>query len=281
VTGLAGSLFFRDTGTTGEVYINTSTGSGTTWAQVATGGSVTLQNAYEGGNTITTDTTNGDFDVSGTEAISLDASAASNFSVAGANLTLETTTSGTVDITSADDIQMTFETNNATAMVIDDGTNNFLTFDSTTGSQAVEVNQFLDITGSGSGITLTAGTAITAGALVTIEDTTGDAILADSNTGTSIDGLCIGIAAEGAAAAADVKVYTVPGALVPVNFAAAPAAARNGDPVYVSQTAGVATMTPPTGSGNVVYVVGILQGADGADTSPLVVYQPQFIAIRP
>ncbi|GAG40716.1 unnamed protein product, partial [marine sediment metagenome] len=80
VTGLAGSLFMRDTGTGGELYINESTASGTTWGQVVTsgaGGTLTLQNAYVGGNTIITDTTNGDFDVSGTEAISLDASAAS------------------------------------------------------------------------------------------------------------------------------------------------------------------------------------------------------------
>jgi len=281
VTGLAGSLFMRDTGTTGELYINTSTGSGTAWTQVATGGSVTLQNAYEGGNTITTDTTNGDFDVSGTEAISLDASAASNFTVDGADLTLSTTTSGTVDITSADDIQMTFETNNATAMVIDDGTNNFVTFDSTTGELAVEVNEFMDIVGNGAGVTLTAGEAISAGDVVTIEGTSGDAILADADTGTTLDGLAIGVAAYGAVDTTPVKVYTVPGSLIPVNFSAAPAASLNGRPVFVSTTPGEGTTTAPTGSGNVVYLIGILQGADGADTSPLVLYQPQFIAVRP
>ncbi|GAF96252.1 unnamed protein product, partial [marine sediment metagenome] len=60
-----------------------------------------------------------------------------------------------------------------------------------------------------------------------------------------------------------------------------PGAASNGSPVFVSATAGVATLTAPTGSGNVVYLLGILQGADGADTSPLVLFQPQFIAVRP
>lgn len=282
VSADAGSLFFRDEGTTGELYLNTSTGSGTTWSQISTGDTTeTLQEAYEAGNAIVTDSTNGDFDVSGTEAISLDAGLASNFTVDGATLTLSTTTSGTLDLTSADDIQMTFETNNATAMVIDDGTNNFMTFDSTTGDLAVEVNQFLDITGSGSGITLTANATIAAGDVVTIEGTSGDAILADSNTGTTIDGLAIGIAATAATASNPVKVYTVPGSLVPVNFAAAPAAAQNGRPVYVSQTAGEGTLTAPTGSGNVVYVIGILQGADGVTTSPNVVYQPQFISLRP
>jgi len=284
ITGLAGSLFMRDTGTGGELYINTSTGSGTDWDRVITTEDLDafdLQEAYENGNTIVTDNANGPFDVSGTETISLDAGAASNFTVDGASLTLSTTTSGTLDITSAEDIQMSFETNNATAMVIDDGTNNFMTFDSTTGSLGVRVNQFLDITGSGAGITLDAGVAISAGNLVTIEDTTGDFILADSNTGTTIDGLCIGVAAESATAGNPVKVYTVPGSLVPVTFGAAPAANRNGDPVYVSQTGGQATLTPPTGSGNVVFVIGILQGANGVSTTPNVVYQPQFIAVRP
>jgi len=281
VTGLAGSLFMRDTGTGGELYINTSTGSGTSWTQVATGGSVTLQNAYEGGNTIATDATNGDFDVSGTQAISLDASLASNFTVAGADLTLSTTTSGTIDITSAEDVQVTVGTNNATAMVIDDGTDNLMTFDTTTGELAVEVNEFLDIVGNGAGVTLTAGEALSAGEVVTIEGTTGDVILADSNTGTTLDGLAIGVAAYAAADTDPVKVYTVPGSLIPVNFAAAPAASLNGRPVFVSATAGEGTTTAPTGSGNVVYVIGILQGANGANTSPLVMFQPQFISVRP
>jgi len=68
-------------------------------------GSVTnLQTAYIGGNTIVTDTTNGDFDVSGSEAISLDAAMASNFTVTGANLTLATVTSGGILISGANGI---------------------------------------------------------------------------------------------------------------------------------------------------------------------------------
>jgi hypothetical protein len=283
VTGLAGSLFMRDTGTGGELYINESTGSGTVWRQVVTsgaGGGLSLQTAYVGGNTIVTDSTNGDFDVSGTEAISLDASAASNFTVAGANLTLATTTSGTVDITGATDIQMTFGTNNATAMVIDDGTNNFVTFDSTTGDLAVEMNQFVDLTTGGGGVTLTAGATIAVGDIVTL-DTAGDVILADSNTGTDEDAYAIGVAATASTATNPIRVYTTTGILVPINFAAAPGAATNGSVVFVSATGGEGTITAPTGMGNVLYKVGILQGADGADTSPLVLLQPQFLAKRP
>lgn len=307
VTGLAGSLFLRDTGSGGELYVNESTASGTTWNQVVTsgaGGSLTLQNAYVGGNTITTDATEGDVTITGTEdlivstsdllvdttaSISLDADTASNFTVAGANLTLSTTTSGTlfvasagdVDITAGSDINMTFQTNNSTAMVIDDGTNNFVTFDSTTSKLAVEVNEFLDIVGSGAGITLTAGEAIAAGDLITIEDTTGDAILADANTGTAIDGIAIGVAAYAAADTAPVQVYTVTGSLIPMTFASAPASNRNGDPVYLSSTPGRATLTAPTSGPAIVWLLGVLQGADGAETSPLVLYMPQFVNLIP
>jgi hypothetical protein len=65
------------------------------------GGALTLQDAYENGNTIVTSTTFGDLDVSGTEAISLDAQSASNFTVDSASLVISTTTSGELDLTSA------------------------------------------------------------------------------------------------------------------------------------------------------------------------------------
>jgi hypothetical protein len=68
------------------------------------GGVTNLQTAYEGGNTIVTSTTFGDLDVSGTEAISLDAGAASNFTVDSASLTLSTTTSGDLNVISVDSV---------------------------------------------------------------------------------------------------------------------------------------------------------------------------------
>jgi len=222
----------------------------------------------------------GTMDFLSTGAFSIDGTGASNVSATSGNLVLSTITSGTLDMTSAADIQMTFVANNASAMVIDDGTNNYITFDSTTGARAVEINQFLDWTLAGAGITLTAATTIAVGDLVSL-DTAGDVILADSNTGTDSTAYAIGVAASAATATNPVKIYTASGDLVPVNFAAAPGAATNGSVVFVSATGGVGTLTAPTGGGNVIFKVGILQGADGADTSPLVLFQPQFLAKRP
>lgn len=69
-------------------------------------GTSTLQNVYEAGNTITTSPGQGNFDVSGTAAISLDASLASNFTVTGADLGLGTATSGTLNLIGADAINL-------------------------------------------------------------------------------------------------------------------------------------------------------------------------------
>jgi len=94
-------------------------------------GAATLQSAYDGGNTIVTagskdidfTLTSGDFLVDGGSslfgsvtpqtafdvdavAMSLDATAASNLSVTGGDLTLSTLTSGNLDLTAADDINL-------------------------------------------------------------------------------------------------------------------------------------------------------------------------------
>ena len=64
----------------------------------------TLQQAYVAGNTIEMENAEGNFAVSvssGSPAITLDAAGASNFTVAGNNLTLSTTTSGNVTVSSA------------------------------------------------------------------------------------------------------------------------------------------------------------------------------------
>ena len=82
-------------------YPNVINAGTSTWTALATGGASTLQESYEGGNTIVTDSTNGNLDVSGTEAVSLDATMASNFTVSSADLTLSTTTSGTVLLSAA------------------------------------------------------------------------------------------------------------------------------------------------------------------------------------
>ncbi len=75
-------------------------------------------------------------------------------------------------------------------------------------------------------------------------------------------------------------VVALPGELVGVNFASAPASSANGSPVFLSPTPGQATLVPTFGSGRVIYVVGTLTGADGATTTPTVAFNPQFLSHR-
>jgi len=117
--GSPGSLVFDYTtwpatdGAPGQV-LSTDGAGALSWITDAAG--VTdLQTAYVGGNTILTDGANGDFDVSGTEAVSLDSDVSSNFDVSGSSggvltLTLGAANAGAGDgtiVLTGDDVAVT------------------------------------------------------------------------------------------------------------------------------------------------------------------------------
>jgi len=126
--------------------------------------------------------------------------------------------------------------------------------------------------------TFTAGEALTIGDLVAL-DAAGDAIRADSSI-AGANWEVIGVANETVLLGASVEVVTKSGTCPVVRFSAAPAGALNGSLVFISAISGFATPTPPTTSGNTIFTIGTLQGADGATTTPTVVFRPQFIAQR-
>jgi len=90
----------------------------------------------------------------------------------------------------------------------------------------------------------------------------------------------IAVALDVAIAGDNVPVGLV-GEVSPVLFGSAPAAASNGSLVYLSSTLGVATLTPPLTTGNVIFTVGVLQGANGLSSSPTVAFIPQYISRIP
>ena len=128
-------------------------------------------------------------------------------------------------------------------------------------------------------ITLTAAETIAIGDLVSL-DTAGDVILADSTFATA-RWRFVGIATTAATATNPVDVQSNHGALVAATFAAAPGAAANGELVFLDDTAGRATLTPPVVSGRTRQIVGILQGADGLLVAPPLVLMPQFVSRLP
>lgn len=106
----------------------------------------------------------------------------------------------------------------------------------------------------------------------------GEVEKADSDTGTVNDSRVIGASAGNFFATVTAEVRSVPGTLFPVRFSSPPAGASNGQPVYLSTSSGRATLTPPTSFGSIIFLLGILQGADGLNVIPDVLFQPRFIA---
>jgi hypothetical protein len=80
-------------------------------------------------------------------------------------------------------------------------------------------------------------------------------------------------------------VCVVAGTMTPVQFAAGAAPSGSADigkPVYLSTTAGQATLTAPTGSGETIFRIGYLsRGVSDANGNWFVQFQPQFIGLIP
>lgn len=125
----------------------------------------------------------------------------------------------------------------------------------------------------------TSGEALVVGDVLAL-DTAGDVIRANSSIATN-NWEVIGISAEAVGAAVSVQVFTKSGSSPNTRFGAAPAAGLNGDLVFLDTTSGQATTTPPSLNGNAFFTIGTLRGADGATSTPTVLFRPQLIALRP
>jgi hypothetical protein len=124
----------------------------------------------------------------------------------------------------------------------------------------------------------TSGEALTAGDLLTL-NTSGDVVRADSSIGAA-NYEVVGVSAQTVGIGVSVQVVTHTGAVPSVRFTSAPAGALNGRLVFLSTSAGLASVAPPGAGGNAIFTIGTLQGADGATSTPTVVFRPQLIALR-
>lgn len=90
---------------------------------------------------------------------------------------------------------------------------------------------------------------------------------------TTADCIVIGVAKTAATVGLALDIYV--GGVVPVVFGSAPAASTKGTLCYLSSTLGRADTTAPAlGAGTVWATLGVIVGADGADTSPTVLLRP-------
>lgn len=126
--------------------------------------------------------------------------------------------------------------------------------------------------------TFVAGENLTVGDVLVL-NAAGQVIRADS----SISGgnwRVLGVSRQTVLSGANVEVFTKFGSSPAARFSAPPLAAQNGQIVFLASASGQATLTPPTTSGNSVFSIGILQGANGVTVTPTVLFQPHLFALR-
>ncbi|MBV6642872.1 MAG: hypothetical protein KI791_19300, partial [Cyclobacteriaceae bacterium] len=143
-----------------------------------------LQAAYDDGNTIVTSGGN-PLDISGTEAISLDAGGASNFTVDGNNLTLSTITSGTVIVNGVDGVNVVGNGNEIDLTTVG------ALVDINAGSLEADITNGLSLdAGGASNFNTSGGNSLTLGTL-------GDAQTIINSAGTSASALDLNATAGG------------------------------------------------------------------------------------
>jgi hypothetical protein len=277
--------------TTGALTIETVT-SGDLTLSTTTAGDILLSGAAEiditpaglldinAGANMDVDVT-GTYDLLASSTFSIDGTGASNVTATSGNLTLSTVTSGGIVITSAGDSTYTVPANSATAFGLTDGTDTFINVDSTNGFEALDLGTHVNLVeGAGIELDTSSATSLVAGDLVSL-NVDGDLTLSDADNGSLRASVVVGVSRATFGTSTTSQIFSVPGSLVPVRFTSAPAAANNGSRVFLSTTAGQATLTAPAGSGTVTYQIGWLQGANGVSTTPLVLYMPMLISQHP
>lgn len=107
--------------------------------------------------------------------------------------------------------------------------------------------------------------------------------LAKANVGTSEledirYGIVVGSVSQDCLTGDIVRVYAMAGTLINVRFGEdeIPKSTNNGNLVYLSKVSGEGTLIRPDETGCLVFTVGILQGADGNNRAPKVVFQPKL-----
>lgn len=199
-------------------------------------------------------------------------------STSGASaLTLQAGSGGLTLTSTTGLVALAVQDNQTSALTIKEGSNSYFSVDTTDAKENLNLYKFANLRAA-AGVPLTTAEAVASGEVLYVASD-GTVGLADADALGKTEP--IGTAYYAANSAATVYAATVVGTLVPVKFGSAPASNANGSRVYLSATAGQGTLSVLSASGTVVYRLGILQGADGSTTTPLVLWRPQFIVNNP
>ena len=189
-----------------------------------------------------------------------------------------------LDATNGDASQLVIKSNVSAGtpafQISDDaGTPNlYLAFQSTTGNIQILTGAPLIMSSSGGdtpiGQLIEAGGSFSAGGVLAVSGTSGTYQQADADGAGTLNNV-IGVALSAGTLGNPATMATH--GIANVTFTGNVATADIGSFVYLSTTAGQATLTPPSSVGSRVYKVGIVVFADGTSTAQVAV-QPQFIA---
>lgn len=282
--------------------------AGFTFSDVGGGGSMSLQDAYDGGNTIVMDGAGGALAISGDQDVSITTTSTNGIllettSLTAGNIVLDSESGITIQTTgggTGSGITLSTSVDNSgISMFTGSGALNISGTGSTTHTHD---NYTLNLSGDFSA-NVEGSSALHCGAIGTNSlrgafeaiarnsaeiDDLGVPVYAVNNAGS------VNFAAADASALSTAKVVglslaaqttaglvfdavCLAGSIAQVRFATAPAATDIGSYVYLSETTGRATLTPPSGSGSVVYELGILVTADGSSVVPRILFNPRFV----
>jgi hypothetical protein len=198
---------------------------------------------------------------------SIDGAAASNVSVTGANLTLSTITSGAVNLTAANNLQISANGNGTTWPTAAGSAGQVLTNNGVGAlSWATPSTSVTTVD-----IPATANEDMLAGDLVSyIFATTARVQQADAN-GAGTRATPVGFVTTAAVAGLSTTLRVAGIATVPTtNFDVAPTTANVGAPIYMSETLGRVTLTAPSVASTVSQKVGVLFDVSGGNASVLI-----------
>jgi hypothetical protein len=262
---------------------NNRFGNSTAYIQFATGAvsfsGVTTWAASVTGN-ITLDSSGGSISIGG-------GANAQNINIAtGGTRTVTLGTSTTTLVLQSNGGATTWQVadNSATSWKLWDGANTYVGLDTTDNAEVLTVNAaiLLGKGALGTGALIVAGTAdatLATGDVVAIYSNTGAKIAkAEADSATAVLRRPLGVMAAAAASSGSTAKYAFSG-IQNVTFDANVADTDVGKPVYLSGTAGKATLTAPTSSATDVWQLGLLvDGAPGAgSTTGAVLLQLQYL----
>lgn len=211
------------------------------------------------------------------QAVNIGTGGTRTVTMGSANATLALNSAGGAMVVTAID-------NNAAALKVQGSDSTArLTVSTVNNAEAVTVNARLHLAAATNFGTMTlagtAGEALAAGDVVSISGTAGKVFQADSNHATAARRDPVGVCTLAAAGDGSATSYSLAG-VVEITFDANVATSDIGSRVYLSDTLARASLTAPSGAGE-VWMLGKLVACPGGEPRGEILFRPQYLYTNP